>query len=101
MTAQERLEAGIWEVLFNREPVEVFMDEATGLLREIHQRIPEDDTREQFFANAAIQTADANATDSVLILCGNLHADFLKEKLQVHGYEADVTHELVRVKYWR
>jgi hypothetical protein len=101
MSAQERLEAGIWEVLFNREPVETVMDEATGLLQEFHDRIPADDVREHFFAKEAIQAATGKGADWTLILCGDLHADALRDKLQARGHEAEATHELVPVKYWR
>ena len=73
----------------------------TGLAHGIYERIPEDDIREDFFANRPSKRLPRMAQIPPLILCGDLHADALREKLRACEYEADVTHELVPVKYWR
>ena len=58
MTAQERLEAGIWEQLLNRPSHAV--EEEPGLYRTVDHRIPENEIREQFFCD---ETLKAAATD--------------------------------------
>src|SRR5271166_2288291 len=53
MTAQERLEAGIWEALLYR-PQEINYEQMVT----IDLRIPEDDTREEFFRDEISKAAE-------------------------------------------
>jgi hypothetical protein len=98
MSAQERLEAGVWDALMNR-PVEQ-IQEAPGILREIDTRIPEDDVREEFFCKQAIDAA-ATGAKSGLVLCGDMHADAVSKKLQAHQCQSKADHTLIEKKYWR
>lgn len=99
MSAQERLEAGIWEALFNR-PGHTIEDPA-GTYRTIDHRIPEDDTRERFFAREVIQAANAVGAKSILVLCGHMHAGFLQQILEAGGCQAETDGTLIPRKYWQ
>jgi hypothetical protein len=76
------------------------IQESSGCLRAVDHRTPEDDTREQFFAREAIQTGPATGARSILILCGDMHADFLKQILEA-SQQAEVNRGLIRRKYWQ
>jgi hypothetical protein len=99
MSAQERVEAGIWQALLDR-PYHV-IEEPTDDHFRIDHRIPEDEIREQFFAREAIQAGLATGARSILILCGDMHADFLKPILEASQYQAEVTSDLIPRKYWQ
>lgn len=99
MSAQERLEAGIWEALLHRGGHTI--EEIPGYYRTVDHRIPEDDTREQFFAKKSFQAAKAVGAKSILILCGDMHADFLKGILESSGLQVEANHGLVPRKYWQ
>jgi len=98
VSAQERLEAGIWEALLHRPSHTI--EETSGYCRTVDHRIPEDDTRELFFGNEAIQAANATGARSILILCGDMHADFLKQKLEASRHQAEANHDLIPRRYW-
>ncbi len=99
MSAQERLEAGIWEALLHR-PADT-IEETPGHYRTIDHRIPEDNIREEFFAKESIQAANAEGAKSVLILCGDMHTDFLKKVLETSAHEVESNHDLIPKKYWQ
>jgi hypothetical protein len=99
MSAQERLEAGIWEVLLNRPAHTV--EESPGYYRTVDHRITEDNIREEFFAREAIQAANATGAKCVLVLCGDMHTDFLKTILETRKYQAEANHSLISKKYWQ
>jgi len=99
MTAQERLEAGIWEALQYRPSRTVFPDDGMPPYQ-IQYRIPEDDTRENFFRDAILAEALSLNARSVLILCGDMHVEPLKDKLEAVGHAARTDHSLVTVRHW-
>jgi hypothetical protein len=99
MSAQERLEVGIYEALLER-PLHV-INEPTDYHFEIKHRIPEDKIREQFFATEATQEASSIGARSVLMLCGDMHADFLKPILEASQYRVEVNRDLIPRKYWK
>ena len=99
MTAQERQEAGICEALQNRPSDTI--QEGEGLLRTVDIRIPEDDVREQFFANECIMEAERVGANTILVLCGDMHVDSLAEKLRARGHQAITNHDRIPRRYWR
>lgn len=99
MSAQQRLEAGIYEALVDR-PFHV-IKETTDYHFEIKHRIPEDAIREQFFATDTTREANSIGARSVLILCGDMHADFLKPILEAGEYRTEVNRDLIARKYWQ
>jgi hypothetical protein len=99
MSAQQRLEAGIYDALLDR-PLHV-ISEPTDYHFEIKHRIPEDGIREQFFATEATQAANGVGARSILILCGDMHADFLKQILEAGLHQAEVNRDLIARKYWQ
>lgn len=99
MSAQERLEAGIWEALLHR-PQHTTQD-ADGNYRTVDHRIPEDDARERFFAREVIQAANAVGARSILALCGHMHVDFLRQILETGGCQAETDDTLIPRKYWQ
>jgi hypothetical protein len=100
MSAQERLEAGIWEALFHRPSREIEEPAGSGYLRRVDRRIPEDAIREQFFVTECLRAAEATGARSVLILCGDMHADFLREILTAIQPQTEVNRDLIPRKYW-
>lgn len=99
MSAQERLEAGIYQALLDR-PYHV-IKEPTDYHFEIKHRIPEDEIREEFFATEATQEATSIGASSVLMLCGDMHADFVGAILEASQHQAEVNRNLVARKYWQ
>lgn len=99
MSAQERLEAGIWDALLHRPSHTI--EEIPGYYRTVDHRIPEDNIREEFFAKKAIQTAGAAGAKSILILCGDMHTDFLKQILEASQYQVEANRDLIPKKYWQ
>jgi hypothetical protein len=98
MTAQERLKAGIYEALLNR-PTDVIEAES-GALIGVEHRIAQDAIREQFFCKEIVQAVNANNSKSGLVLCGDMHVDFLKELLDKEGYKTQTNHDLIPQKLW-
>jgi hypothetical protein len=98
MTSQERLEAGIWEALLYRPYDLVPTDEYHAVKTEY--RIAEDDIREEFFEEEIIEAANACGADSVLVLCGDMHVEALKTKLEAVGHQAETNHTLIPEKRW-
>ena len=94
MSENERKRAGIYEALKNRPSVELGEDGQPVL---IEHRIPEDEVYEAYLIEQTKQGAD-NA-QSILIVCGDLHVDALKERLERDGHRVDRNHNLVE-KRW-
>jgi len=99
MSAQERLDAGIFESLHQR-PHRVIEGDVPGDRRTIDRRISEDTIREQFFATETIREAKAAGAKNIIILCGDLHADSLGALLEENGNRVEVNHSLIRQKNW-
>ena len=99
MSAQERLEAGIWEALLHRPAHTI--EESPGYYRTVDHRIPEDAVREEFFAKESIRAANAAGAKDILILCGDMHTDFLKAGFERNKYQAEANHSLIPKKYWQ
>ena len=99
MSAQERLEAGIYDALLNR-PSHV-VEEEPGVLRTVDHRIPEDDIREEFFTRESIRAAEAHDARTALVLCGDMHVDVLGEKFEAAGHGAVTNHDLIPRRYWQ
>jgi hypothetical protein len=101
MSAQERLEAGIWEALLHRPQHTIEEPPGSGYLVTIDHRVPEDEIREQFFIAESLEAAECVGSKSILILCGDMHAEFVREVLEARGIHADRNHELIPVKHWQ
>jgi hypothetical protein len=98
MTAQERIEAGIWcAILDCNRPTEENPD--TGAT--IYHRVPEDHIRENFFKDEIIKAAQESYAKSVLILCGDAHTESLKTKLETSGFNVETNDGLIDVKDWK
>jgi hypothetical protein len=98
MTAQERLEAGIWcAILGCNRPTETDAD--TGAT--VYHRVPEDHVRENFFKDEIVKAALEIDAKTVLVLCGDAHTESLKTKFQAAGYNVETNHDLVGVKDWK
>ncbi len=98
MSAEERLEAGIWEALLHRPAHTI--EEAEGLYRSVDHRIAEDSIREEFFAKEVLEAVNRTNAKSILILCGDMHVDFLKDILEGRGKQVETSRELIAKKYW-
>jgi hypothetical protein len=95
MSEDERRKAGIYEALKNR-PTDFGLGEDGDTVL-IERRIPEDEIYE---ASLIEQTKKgAGGAQSILIVCGDLHVDALKEKLERQGHHVDSNHSLVE-KGW-
>jgi len=101
MSGQERLEAGIYDALLNRESHCVEEPPGSGYFRTVDHRIPEDDIREQFFSRECTQAAEAHNANPVLVLCGDMHVDALRHKLEAEGHGATANHDLIPRRYWQ
>jgi hypothetical protein len=101
MSAQERLEAGVYDPLLHRESHVVEEPPGSGYFRAVDHRIPEDDVREQFFSRESIQAGVAHHANTVLVLCGDMHADALQLKLETEGHGAIANHDLIPRRYWQ
>ncbi len=100
MTAQERLEAGVYDALLGRPFHWIPVDERDEERVAIEHRIPEDEIREQFFVDCIVEIAGACGANDILVLCGDMHADALKARLEAHGRPADVDHSLIHERRW-
>jgi len=98
MSAEERLEAGIWEALLHRPAHTI--EEAEWFYRTVDHRIAEDSIREEFFAKTVLETVNKTNAKSILILCGDMHMDFLKDILEGRGKQVETNRELIAKKYW-
>jgi hypothetical protein len=99
MTGQERLEAGIWEALLYRPFDTNFLDDHNAVT--IHYRIPEDNVREEFFKDGILKAATAIRAKSVLVLCGSMHTEPLKTKLESAGFQVETHNRLTPEKNWK
>ena len=99
MSAQERLEAGIWEALRQR-PYRIIEGDCPNVGQRIDRRIPEDATREQFFAAETMREAEAVVAKNIVVLCGDLHADSLGAILEATGSRVEVNHSLIHQRNW-
>jgi hypothetical protein len=96
MTAQQRLEAGIWEPLLYR-PFE--MNEHMPVA--IEHRVAEDDIREEFFKDEILKAAQESGANSILVVCGDMHTEPIKAKLVAAGYQVETNHDLISEKHWK
>ena len=95
MTYDERRQAQIYDALENRlTHYEQRGDEKV----EIEHRIPEDDIREDFFVAETLQAA--GKSESILILCGDMHVQALKQKLEKYEHKVDKDESLIPDKRW-
>jgi hypothetical protein len=101
MTAQERLEAGIYDKLLRRESHCVEEPPGSGSYRTVDHRIPEDDVREQFFGLECIEAMRESQANAALVLCGDMHVEALKRKLEAEGHQAITNHDLIPQCYWQ
>jgi len=99
MSEKERQEAGIAEG-YRRRPHRFIEGDLPNVGQRIDQRIPEDGVREQFFAAETIREAKASGARTVVILCGDLHADSLGVLLERNGNCVEVDHTLIHEKHW-
>ena len=95
MSEDERRKAGIYEALKNRPTVVELRGDGQPVL--IEHRIPEDEVYEAYLIEQTKQ--GAAGAQSILILCGDLHVDALKEKLEMDGHLVNPHHSLVE-KRW-
>jgi hypothetical protein len=99
MSSQERLDAEIWEALAH--PPTHDIEESPDYFVTIRHRMEEDNIREQFFASESIQAALTAGAKSVLILCGDMHVDYLRTILIAYGHAATAHHDLIPKRYWQ
>jgi hypothetical protein len=90
MSPQERLEAGIWQAYLER-PVDFDIHTETAT----YYRIPEDDIREDFFKSEILKAASNVNAKRVLVMCGAMHAESLKSKLEDEGREVEINDEFI------
>jgi hypothetical protein len=95
MTPQQRLEVGIWQAVAER-PFDLGPHNPEGTAF----RIPEDDIREEFFKSKILEAMNQTGATSVLVICGDAHADFIKTKLEGEGFEVETNRNLTPVKRW-
>jgi hypothetical protein len=96
MSPQERLEAGIWQAYLER-PFDFDIDTE----RTTYHRIPEDDIREALFKIEILKAANEIRAQRVLVMCGAMHAEPLKMKLEGDGHETEINDESTPVRNWR
>jgi hypothetical protein len=94
MTEGERRAAGIFEALRNR-PGHPNWDDMEYW---IEHRIPEDEIRENFFAD---QISKASYPGDVLVLLGDMHVRPVADRLRAMGHDVELRPELVPVKRWQ
>jgi hypothetical protein len=100
MSAQERLEAGIYDALLHRPRHNV--QQENGMYQAIDHRIAEDEIREQFFATETTLAARNLNANSCLILCGDMHAEALADLLTEEPEAEVITiRDLVPEQYWQ
>lgn len=95
MTDEERKLAGIHDALRNRPIHKEKRGEEMVL---IEHRIAEDDIREDFMVSKAL--LNAGNSESILILCGDMHVHALKQKFQARGHSVDTDESLIAEKNW-
>jgi hypothetical protein len=95
MNDDERKMAGIYDALRNRP---IHCEQRGDDWVEIEHRIPEDDTRENFFVAESLR--GAGQSESILILCGDMHVRALKNKLELQGHRVDKDESLIPDKRW-
>jgi len=96
MSPQERLEAGIWQAYIDRPFSPDFQNSTL-----IYDRIPEDDIREGFFRSEILKAASEIGAQRVLVMCGAMHAEPLKVKLEGEGRDIEINAEFAPLKDWR
>jgi hypothetical protein len=101
MSAQQRMETGIWEALLHRPSHEIEEPPDSGNYRSIDHRIPEDEVRERFFARDSVESASTVGARNVLVLCGDMHVEFLRQILEAENHEAETSHALIPRQYWQ
>jgi hypothetical protein len=93
MTNAERDAAGIREALANRGG---HPDEET-MTWWIEYRVPEDEVRETFFIEETLYAA--NGVQSILMLLGDMHVEFVGTRLAQMGHCVSTNHDLVPISY--
>jgi hypothetical protein len=101
MSAQERFEAGIWDALLHRPYHTVEDPPNSGYYITIDHRIPADAPREQFFAEQSIEAAEAANAGSILIPCGDMHVEALREILEARHIQTETNHDLIQDQHWQ
>jgi hypothetical protein len=95
MNDDERRGAEIYDALKNRP---THAEQRGDEWVEIEHRIPEDDIRKDFFVTETLKAA-GNAK-SIIILCGDMHVDAVKEKLERYGHRVEKDESLITDKRW-
>ena len=95
MNEDERNRAGILDALRNRP---THNEQRDNQEVEIEHRIPEDDIYEDFMVAETLQ--GAGEAESLMILCGDMHVQALKEKLKMHGHRVEKDESLITDKRW-
>ena len=68
----------------------------------IDDRIPEDGIREEFFKDEILRAAAETGAKSVLVLCGDMHTEALKTKLEsALSMKVNTNHDLTPEKNWQ
>lgn len=96
MDDDARKKAGIYEALKHRPMSIEGMEDGRPV--QIEHRIPEDEVYETYLIEQTKQ--GAGGAQSILIICGDLHVDALKEKLEKEGHRVNGHHRLVE-KRWK
>jgi hypothetical protein len=99
MSAEERLESGIWQALLDR-PAHIIED-TPGSYRSVDHRIAEDNILEEFFARESVHAGIAIGAGSILILCGDMHASFLQQIMEATEQRVEVDRSLIPRRYWQ
>jgi hypothetical protein len=95
MSDDERKKERIYDALKKRP---AHCEQRGNEFVEIEHRIPEDDIRENFFVAETLE--GAGVSESVLILCGDMHVQALKHKLEAHGHTVEIDERLATDKRW-
>ncbi|WP_263357716.1 hypothetical protein [Acidicapsa ligni] len=93
MTVEERRAAGIYEALNNRPGRRDDNMEYT-----IQARIPEDEVREDYFADHIL--AAEKTQGDVLVLVGDMHVEPVANRPRAKGHTIEILSELVPIRRW-
>jgi hypothetical protein len=95
MSDDERKQAGIYEALNKRPAYARWKGDVCVM---VERRIQEDDIREEFFVAKSLE--GAGKSESIMILCGDMHARALKNKLAMLHHSVDIDESLITDKRW-
>lgn len=93
MTPEERRAAGIFEALQARPSRPDFDDMST-----IESRIPEDEVREEFFAEEIKQSKGLDGV--ALALLGDMHVGAVADRLSQGEFDVTICSEMITKKQW-